>query len=178
MWEDKSLIRDRARSLKKILDWPTVNGVYLVGAPSKRAFAMNKVILDLTAQWWTPQRDYPESVQIALIREEDECLLDIYDTFSTYWEDPSAGSSTDNDTGASAPGVAPPMLAILDGSVYEVEDDDPPVVPVTGDAYMAPPAPVPAVPAPMSPVAPTSSATPPAERDEILARLAAIKQLD
>ena len=70
MWEDKSLIRDRARSLKKILDWPTVNGVYLVGAPSKRAFAMNKVILDLTAQWWTPQRDYPESVQIALIREE------------------------------------------------------------------------------------------------------------
>ena len=115
---------------------------------------------------------------VHLARCQDECLLDIYDTFSTYWEDPSAASSTDNDTGASAPGVAPPMLAILDGSVYEVEDDDPPVVPVTGDAYMAPPAPVPAVPAPMSPVAPTSSATPPAERDEILARLAAIKQLD
>ena len=70
LWEDKSLIRDRARSLKKLLDWPTVNGVYLVGAPSMRAFAMNKDILDLTAQWWTPQRDYAESVQIALIREE------------------------------------------------------------------------------------------------------------
>ena len=56
--------------MKKLLDWPTVNGVYLVGAPSMRAFAMNKDILDLTAQWWTPQRDYAESVQIALIREE------------------------------------------------------------------------------------------------------------
>eukprot|EP00435_Cladocopium_sp_Y103_P038929 s2152_g10.t1 len=176
MWEDKSLIRDRARSLKKLLDWPTVNGVHLVGAPSKRAFAMNQNIMELTAQWWVPQRDYPESVQIALIRAEDECLLDTYDIFSTYWEDPSGGSGSDTDA-APAPGMAPrPLLAILDGSVYDVEGDD---APVTGDAYLEPPADMPpaSVPAPTTPVSPTPSAKP-LERDEVLARLAAIKQLD
>ena len=67
MWENDSVIRDRARSKGALLVWPEPR---LVGAPSKRAFGMNKVVLDLTAQWWCPQRDAPESLQVATIREE------------------------------------------------------------------------------------------------------------
>lgn len=69
-WENCAMIRERTRSLKKLLDWPIVAGHYQVGAPSARAFAMNKVILDITAEWWCPQRDYAESVQIRSIRDQ------------------------------------------------------------------------------------------------------------
>lgn len=67
MWEHQPLLRDRARAEGRLLVWPEL---HLVGAPSKRAFAMNKLVIDITAEWWAPQCDEPESLQIASIREE------------------------------------------------------------------------------------------------------------
>ena len=67
MWEREDLVRERARAEHRILVWPEP---HLVGAPSLRAFSMNRVIIELTAQWWAPQCDQPESLQIATIREE------------------------------------------------------------------------------------------------------------
>lgn len=51
--------------------------------------------------------------------DKDNCLLDIYDVFSRYWEGP--GTNGDVDDGDS-PAPAP-VLAILDGQVIDVEDN-------------------------------------------------------
>lgn len=50
---------------------------------------------------------------------KDECLLDIYDIFGTYWEGSGNGDGSDSDDGA-VPANPPPMLAIEDG-VVDVE---------------------------------------------------------
>ena len=65
MWERNGLIRDRSRSQNCLLEWPEPR---LVGAPSMRAFSMNRTILEITARWWCPQVDLPETVSVVDIR--------------------------------------------------------------------------------------------------------------
>lgn len=68
VWEADSMVRDRVRELKAILEWPKEK--HLVGAPSKRSFAMNKTVMEHVAQWWCPQADAPQSVPVAAVRAE------------------------------------------------------------------------------------------------------------
>ena len=67
-WEREDAIRERTRQTKALLDWPPEK--HLVGAPNKKSFALNKTVLERVAEWWCPQRDYPESVPVGQMREE------------------------------------------------------------------------------------------------------------
>ena len=61
------MIRERVRDHSKLLLWPEPR---LVGAPSKRSFAMNRMVLEIVAKWWCPQAEAAESVPVAKIRAE------------------------------------------------------------------------------------------------------------
>lgn len=67
LWEENGNIRDRARMNKALCEWPAP---HLVGAATKQAFSLNKVILEKTALWWCTQHQIPQSVPINLIRIE------------------------------------------------------------------------------------------------------------
>lgn len=122
---------------------------------------------------------------------EDNCLLDIYDIFSRYWEGPGQNGD-ENDT-------HPAPLAILDGEVIDVEGDqnhghENPETPqpsrggIADDGYAdpCPPAEVPVV-TPDPPPRPTptsvasggrslpSPASSAPSNEELLARLAAVR---
>lgn len=66
-WEHEALIRQRARDTQALMAWPQP---HLVGAPSKRAFAMNRTVLEQVAKWWCPQVFDPQTVPIQRIRDE------------------------------------------------------------------------------------------------------------
>lgn len=76
-WESETHIRARARVKHCLLDWPEPR---LVGAPSKRAFAMNKLVLEKVAEWWCPQKDLPQTVSIDLVRAEVSHVKTVYDS--------------------------------------------------------------------------------------------------
>ena len=70
MWEHDAVTRERARVVQALMQWPTVHGRQLLGVPSKRSFLMNTRVLEISARWWCPQVEDPQTAQIPKIKEQ------------------------------------------------------------------------------------------------------------
>ena len=69
-WERDPVVRDRARSIKSLLDWPVVDKLHLVGHANMRSFLINARVIEMTAAWWCEQVEEAQSVRIETIRKE------------------------------------------------------------------------------------------------------------
>lgn len=67
MWEHEANIRERSRHERSLLAWPAPE---VRGHATKKAFVMNKKVMELIAVWWGGQSDLPQTVPIALVRKE------------------------------------------------------------------------------------------------------------
>lgn len=107
-------------------------------------------------------------------------MLDIFDTFETHWEGEGPNAQHDTD-GSPAP---PPVLALEDGKVFDVDDDDavepncspthPPLA--ATDPYSEPVTPRPSTSPAVSPALSPPLSSGSDGRAELLARLEEIKQ--
>ena len=67
MWEHGANIRERSRNERSLLAWPAPE---VRGHATKKAFVMNKKVMELIAIWWGGQSDLPQTVPVGMMRNE------------------------------------------------------------------------------------------------------------